>query len=182
MEITPPVKLHITMTIPADSAVEVERILLTAQEEPQDLVDNCSPDNDVLVITPDYPSTHNLYLCAFAHSRNREYIGNGLNTVSYTHLGGTSFHKIDYQVNPNLRVIRVGGGFTVHKSLDYFDVFNMNSISEYIHLEKYVRDCDLIWTGYPGWYNLISRYKGKKLVYDKMCIRDRHSSKPHHPR
>ena len=43
--------------------------------------------------------------------------------MKYLLKGGTSFHKIDYQVNPNLRVIRVGGGFTVHKSLDYFDVF-----------------------------------------------------------
>lgn len=79
MEITPPVKLHITMNVPTDSAVEVEHIILTAQEEAQDLVDNCSTNNDVLVITPDYPSTHNLYLCAFAHSRNREYIESGLN-------------------------------------------------------------------------------------------------------
>lgn len=96
------------------------------------------------------------------------YIEPTISLMKYLLKRGTSFHKIDYQVNPNLRVIRVGGGFTVHKSLDYFDVFNMNSISEYIQLEKYVRDCDLIWTGYPGWYNLISRYKGKKLVYDKM--------------
>lgn len=96
------------------------------------------------------------------------YIEPTISLMRYLLKGGTSFHKIDYQINPNLKVIRAGGGFTVHKSLDYFDVFNINSISEYIQLEKYVKDCDLIWTGYPGWYNLISRYKDKKLVYDKM--------------
>ena len=98
MEITPPVKLHITMTIPADSAVEVERIILTAQEEPQDLVDNCSPDNDVLVITPDYPSTHNLYLCAFAHSRNREYIGNGLN-IQVASISPNNWYQSVYELD-----------------------------------------------------------------------------------
>lgn len=96
------------------------------------------------------------------------YIEPTISLMRYLLKGGTSFYKIDYQINPNLKVIRAGGGFTVHKSLDYFDVFNINSISEYIQLEKYIKDCDLIWTGYPGWYNLISRYKDKKLVYDKM--------------
>lgn len=96
------------------------------------------------------------------------YIEPTISLMRYLLKGGTSFQKIDYQVNSNLKVIRAGGGFTVHKSLDYFDVFNINSISEYFQLEKYIKDCELIWTGYPGWYNLISRYKDKKIIYDKM--------------
>lgn len=96
------------------------------------------------------------------------YIEPTISLMRYLLKGGTSFHGIDYQINSNLKVVRAGGGFTVHKSLDYFDLLNVNSISEYFQLEKYVKDCDIIWTGYPGWYNLISRYKGKKLVYDKM--------------
>ena len=67
MEITPPVKLHITMTIPADSAVEVERILLTAQEEPQDLVDNCSPDNHVSSNYPRLSSPRTICICVHLH-------------------------------------------------------------------------------------------------------------------
>ncbi len=103
-------------------------------------------------------------------SKNHEvvYIEPTISLMRYLLKGGTSFRGIDYQISPNLKVVRAGGGFTVHKSLDYFDLLNVNSISEYYQLEKYVKDCDIIWTGYPGWYNLISRYKDKKLVYDKM--------------
>ena len=98
MEITPPVKLHITVTVPADSAVVIDHILLTAQEEQLDLVDNCSSDNDVLVITPDYPSTHNLYLCAFAHSRNREYIRNGLN-IQVASISPNNWYQSAYELD-----------------------------------------------------------------------------------
>ena len=96
------------------------------------------------------------------------YIEPTISLMRYLLKGGTSFRGIDYPINSNLKVVRAGGGFTVHKSLDYFDLLNLNSISECFQLEKYVKDCDIIWTGYPGWYNLISRYKGKTLVYDKM--------------
>lgn len=78
MEITPPVNLSIKLSTPADSIVEVHSIELLFQEDQQDLTEQCNHESDVLVITPDYPSTHNLYLCAFAHSRNREYVKAGL--------------------------------------------------------------------------------------------------------
>ena len=96
------------------------------------------------------------------------YIEPTISLMRYLLKGGTSFKGIDYQISSNLKVVRAGGGCTLHKSLDYFDLLNINSISEYFQLRKYVNDCDIIWTGYPGWYNVISRYKDKKLVYDKM--------------
>lgn len=79
MELTPPIRLNLTMTVPASSAVRIEKVEFLLREKQKDLVDDCNTESDVLVITPDYPSTHNLYLCAFAHARNREYIKQGLN-------------------------------------------------------------------------------------------------------
>lgn len=78
MKITPPIGLHLTVTVPAQSAIEIHDIFLATKEKTEDLSVSCAADKDVLVITPDYPSTHNLYLCAFAHSRNREYVKEGL--------------------------------------------------------------------------------------------------------
>lgn len=96
------------------------------------------------------------------------YIEPTISFMRYVLKGGRSYKGIEYQLNPRLKVIRAGGGLTVHKSLDYFDVFNLNSISEYIQLEKMVELCDILWVGYPGWYNVISRFRNKKIVYDKM--------------
>jgi len=78
MELQPPINLHLTIGIPSNSTAEIAKIELEALDKLEDLSEQCSEDADVLVITPDYPSTHNLYLSAFAHSRNREYVKAGL--------------------------------------------------------------------------------------------------------
>ena len=98
MEITPPINLHITMMIPSDSAIKVTDISLMACEEIKDLTEDCSTSQDVLVITPDYPSTHNLYLCAFAHSRNREYIKAGLN-VQVATISPNNWYQSVYELD-----------------------------------------------------------------------------------
>ena len=98
------------------------------------------------------------------------YIEPTISLMRYLIKGGTSFHGIYYQVTENLKVIRVDGCCTLHKSLDYFDLFNLNSISEYVQLKNIVESCDIIWTGYPGWYNLISRFKNKLVIYDLSLI------------
>ena len=78
MELKPPVSLHLTIGVPSNSAVEISDIELEPREEVVDLLDQCSEEPEVLVVVPNYPSTDNLYLCAFAHSRNREYIKAGM--------------------------------------------------------------------------------------------------------
>lgn len=69
---------QLIIEIPADSATLIKEIRIGDSEEKSDLTNLCDEDNNILVITPDYPSPHNLYVCAFAHSRNRLYLQNGL--------------------------------------------------------------------------------------------------------
>lgn len=78
MELAPPVPLNFELRIPAQSAVRIDKIEVYCEEEAQGLTEKCSADADVLVVCPDYPSTHNLYLCAFVESRVRAYISQGL--------------------------------------------------------------------------------------------------------
>ena len=98
MEITPPVNLSIKLSVPADSIVEVHSIELLIQEDQQDLTEQCNHESDVLVITPDYPSTHNLYLCAFAHSRNREYVKAGLK-IQVASISPMNWYQAAYKID-----------------------------------------------------------------------------------
>lgn len=98
MELLPPCGLHLTLSVPANSEVEITKIIVAAQEEDHDLVDDCATDSDVLVITPDYPSFHNLYLCAFAHSRNREYVKAGLK-VQVASISPNNWYQQSYEMD-----------------------------------------------------------------------------------
>ena len=73
----------------------------------------CDADNDVLVITPDYPSPRNLYVSAFAHSRNQEYKANGLR-VQVASIAERNWFQTSYTVN-DVSVLR--GGYECLKGL-----------------------------------------------------------------
>ena len=98
MDINPPLNLNITLKVPACSAAEICNIGFRLYEETKDLTDDCSQNCDVLVITPDYPSTHNLYVSAFAHSRNQEYIKQGLK-VQVAAISPNSWYQTAYSMD-----------------------------------------------------------------------------------
>ena len=78
MEIKTPVELRIKLVVSAESELQVRELSFEQLEEYEDLVERCDASNNVLVVTPNYPSSSNLYLCAFAHSRNQEYKSSGV--------------------------------------------------------------------------------------------------------
>lgn len=71
-------KISLKIIVSAESLIEFKRVEIESVKSSDTLVDKVGKSEDVLVITPDYPSLENLYYCAFVHSRNREYIKNGL--------------------------------------------------------------------------------------------------------
>lgn len=70
-------KLELSLVIAANSKISIENFELEYFNN-KDLTDEINKDKNVLVIVPNYPSYINLYVCAFAHSRNKEYVKNGL--------------------------------------------------------------------------------------------------------
>ena len=79
MELFPGSTLHFKLELHAQSKTRVNKILLKFISKNPKLTENLKKnDSDVLVITPSYPSTANLYLCGFVHSRVREYVNAGL--------------------------------------------------------------------------------------------------------
>ena len=73
MEIKTPVEIRVKLVVSAESEMRIRELSFEQLEEYEDLVKKCDPSYNVLVVTPSYPSSSNLYLCAFAHSRNSEY-------------------------------------------------------------------------------------------------------------
>lgn len=77
MPVNPKEKLELSLVIAANSQISINDFNLEFIKE-ANLVEDLDPQNDVLIITPQYPSYMNLYVCAFAHSRNKEYIKSGI--------------------------------------------------------------------------------------------------------
>lgn len=78
MPVNPTEKLEISLIVAANSCIEIKDIIIK-YEERKSLIDTLDKQKEVLIIVPNYPDYVNLYNCAFAHSRNKEYIKNGIN-------------------------------------------------------------------------------------------------------
>jgi len=72
-----PTILNLSLYVSAKSKIEICDFKLIYNYE-ENLVDTLNKKSKVLIISPDYPSYANLYSCAFAHSRNKEYEKSGL--------------------------------------------------------------------------------------------------------
>lgn len=71
-------------------------------------------------------------------------------------------------VSPRLHFLRLDGHFTAYRSLELFDPFGLNTVSERLQLRWLAAEADAIWVGYPAWYSVVCEMQGKKLLYDKM--------------
>lgn len=70
----------------------------------EDVISINTNEADVLVVTPAYPSKKNLYLCAFVHSRVKEYINLGLK-VQVASISGVNESKEIY-IHDDVTVIK----------------------------------------------------------------------------
>lgn len=85
---------------------------------------------------------------------------------------GRTFRGRSKRLSKNLYVIRLNGLLTLHKSLEMFDVFGINSRSELCQLSSMIQDIDIVWSGYLGWYTLVRHMRDKMIVFDKMDEED----------
>lgn len=104
MEVEIPTYLDLEIIISAESSITFDGVEIVYLYEKENLIDNVSGGNDVLVITPNYPSLENLYYCAFAHSRVKEYVNNGLK-VQVASISPGNWFQTEY-VHEDVPVIR----------------------------------------------------------------------------
>ena len=86
--------------------------------------------------------------------------------------GGRAFSGMTKKQCRGVKVIRLNGCMTLHKSIEILDLFGINSWSECMQLRKLIKECDVVWVGYSGWYTVVSKIQGKKVVFDKMDEED----------
>ena len=86
------------LTISAESTIENANITLEYLEENVDFVEECNTKSDVLVVVPNYPSYENLYYCGFAHSRNKEYLANGIN-IQVVAVDSSYWYQTSYEID-----------------------------------------------------------------------------------
>ncbi len=86
---------NIQLVVAANSKVELDTISIEVDNE-KDLVNNIDKKKEVLIVVPNYPSYVNLYVCAFAHSRNREYVNNKLK-IQVFYVNGAVNHQTIYE-------------------------------------------------------------------------------------
>ncbi len=172
IEITPPVALNLLIKIPSDSSVMIESIKIKVQEKISDFTDLCNHNADVLVITPDYPSTHNLYLSAFAHSRNIEYMKNNID-IQVAAISPNNWYQTYYEIDG---ISVLSGRYIDLKSLlsrkqykvivAHFADENLYSIFEgYIQNEKLIFICHGPETIFRYLTNVCRPYFTKELPY-----------------
>lgn len=75
-------------------------------------------------------------------------------------------------IHRNLKVIRLNGIFTFHKSVEILDLFGINNIWEFLQLRNMIQGCDVVWVGYSGWYTLVRHIRHKPVIFDKMDEED----------
>ena len=82
----------------AKSSIVLEGCEMEWLAEEPDLTTRCSDEPNVLIVAPDYPTDANLYLCAFAHIRNRFYSKSGMR-LQVLALSPERLHKTVYTID-----------------------------------------------------------------------------------
>ena len=176
LPINPPISLKFKIKVPARSALRIDKITVDFQTQERALVEECDHDKDVLVVTPDYPSTDNLYLCAFAHSRVREYVRNGLK-VQVAAIGNRW-----YEYNYDFEGVPVyNGGYHGLKSLlsrkqykviitHFVDLPLMQIYDGYTTSEKLIFICHGAETYFRHLYNLCRPYFSAAKPHEDVSV------------
>lgn|GEM_PF-34862 len=145
MPLNPPIKLNFSVTINSCSSLEISDVVIRFYSEEKDLADACGVDKNILVVTPDYPSANNLYLCAFVHSRCRAYVQAGL-SVQVAALSDAWWYQSVYEID-GVPVL-VGSSATFKKliSRKQYDAIVIHFVGEehYQILDGYITNEQLV--------------------------------------
>lgn len=125
-------KLDFKLFIAANSSITIKDVEIDFLEEKMDLIDELDKEANVLVIVPEYPNYVNLYNCAFAHSRNKEYVKKGLKVQVFA-VNPLIWYQTKY-TRDNVPVIK--GSYQDLKNLlskHQYDVVVTHFVDEYLY-------------------------------------------------
>lgn len=93
------------------------------------------------------------------------YVDPTISVMKFLMKGGDRPGGYFYQAGDRLKVIRLNGIFSAHRSMEA--VWGLLRLPEKVQLKKYLKKADMVWVGYCPWYGLIRGFSGI-VVYDKM--------------
>ena len=93
------------------------------------------------------------------------YVDPTVSMMKFLLKGGERPGGYTYRVNEHLKVVRLNGTFSAHRSLEALG--GWIAFPERLQLRRFLREADLVWIGYCPWYSLLKGYRGA-VVYDKM--------------
>ena len=82
------------------------------------------------------------------------YVDPTVSMMKFLLKGGEKPGGYAYRVNEHLKVVRLSGAFSVHRSLEALG--GWVAFSERLQLRKYLWEADLVWIGYCPWYSLLA--------------------------
>jgi glycosyltransferase involved in cell wall biosynthesis len=100
-----------------------------------------------------------------AHENDVCYLDPTVSLMRFLLKGGDRPGGYTYYAEPRLRVARLNGSFSAHRSLEA--ITGLFRFPEKMQIGRYLKDADLVWVGYSPWFEMISKFPGI-IVYDKM--------------
>lgn len=79
-----------------------------------------------------------------------------------------SSQRTCYDISETLHVVRVDGTFALPYKMKFMDKLSLFAYWEYQQLQKNADKIDMIWVGYPGWYDVVRHFRNIPVVYDIM--------------
>lgn len=98
MFLEPPIDLSFSMRVMEYTEIEISKIELELLTRESDLIEETNDKGDVLVISPNYPTPDNLYLCGFVHARVREYVNAGMK-VDVAAIDDSYWYQTQYKID-----------------------------------------------------------------------------------
>ncbi len=100
-----------------------------------------------------------------AKEHNVTYVDPTVSKMKYLLKGGERPLGYHFEVSERLKVIRLDGRWSVHRSME--GLWRGWGGPERRQLQPFLRAADAVWVGYAPWYNLIRNFPGI-VIYDKM--------------
>ncbi len=94
------------------------------------------------------------------------YIEPTVSMMKFLLKGGEKPLSRSYEISDKLRVRRLDGRFSLHRSLE--GLWSGFGVPERLQLKALLKQADAVWIGFAPWYDLVRGFQGR-VIYDRIC-------------
>lgn len=171
------------IVIEANTVIEIQNIDVDVEDSPKYLFNKYLGKKNILLITPSYPSSENLYSCGFVHSRVKEYQKNGMNvdvavvynsnTMCHYNIEGVDVYKTDYTQMKSIIMAKRYDAILVHFFDEYYAKCLDTSFIEDIPIIFWNHGADILYWDYKEIYTPYFKNDYKLPAYEEESYKRR---------